>query len=336
MASARHETFRELGLRFFMRAHTGQVREPLATPAAWRGPELAAHDEWVYRLTDRDIAEIDAAVERVRRRGLDVVDVGRDDFELPTLAATIAGWVREIESGRGFVLVKGLPVERYGEADASVAFWGIGQHVGVPGGQNPADELLGHVRDTGESERNPNVRAYQTTAHIAYHADLSDVVALLCMRPGRSGGLSRIVSSVAIYNELLRLRPELVGLLYDDWCLDRRDEQGAGELPYVPIAICRHAGGKLTTFYHSDYLRSAQRHDVVPRFTIEQRELLDLYEEIAGSPAFYLDMSFDVGDMQFLSNRVVLHSRTAYDDFTEPERKRHLLRLWLSSRDDAG
>jgi hypothetical protein len=138
------------------------------------------------------------------------------------------------------------------------------------------------------------------------------------------------VSSVAVYNELLARRPDLVRRLYEPFALDVRNEDPSGRLQHIPIPPCRFAGGRLRTFYHSDYFRSAQRHADLPRFTKTERELLDLYEEIAADPELYLDMDLEPGDIQWLSNHTILHARTAYEDYPEPERKRHLLRLWLS------
>ena len=138
---------------------------------------------------------------------------------------------------------------------------------------------------------------------------------------------------MTVYNELLARRPDLVDRLYEPFLLDTRDEDGRGRLPYVPVPPCRHARGRLATFYHSDYFRSVVRHSEVPPFTEAERTLLDLYESIASSPDLYLDMMFEPGDIQLLSNHFVLHARTAYEDGGDGDGKRHLLRLWLSLRD---
>jgi hypothetical protein len=327
-----HLSFGAQALRYFNRDHETIVRRPLEVPAAWRGPEMARRTDWIVRLTAEQIAELENAAAAAVRRGLGLQDIRRDDFPLPLLAPVIGGWARELASGRGFVLARGLPVERWGDERSALVYWGIGQHLGEPGAQNPQGELLGHVIDTGEDAANPFVRRYRTAGDIAFHCDLADVVGLLCLRTARQGGASRIVSSVSVYNELLRRRPDLVDRLYQPFCLDTRDEQGEGRLPYVPVPPCRYAGGALRTFYHSDYFRSAVRHAEVPPFTEEEKTLLDLYEEIAGSPDFYLDMSFEPGDIQLISNHFTLHARTAYED--DPQHRRHLLRLWLSLRSD--
>ena len=328
-----HLSFGAQAMRYFQRPHESVRREPLAVPAAWRGSEMARRDDWIVRLTAAQIDELERAADAAAARGRDLAAVRREDFPLPTLAPALAGWAHELLHGRGFLLVRGLPVGRWGDERAALVYWGLGQHLGEPGAQNPQGELLGHVVDTGEDAANPYVRRYRTAGDIAYHCDLADAVGLLCLRAARCGGASRIVSSVSVYNELLRQRPDLVERLYEPFCLDTRDEQGEGRLPYVPVVPCRYAGGRLRTFYHSDYFRSAVRHPEVPPFTPEEAALLDLYEAIANSPQLYLDMQFEPGDIQLLSNHFVLHARTAYDDDGGAGRKRHLLRLWLSLRD---
>ncbi len=320
-------SFAEQALHYFHRDHDDVRRDPLTTPAAWRGADLADRRDWIVELGAADVAEIERALAGARDTALGTMR--REDFPLPTLAPRVAEWRRELASGRGFLVVRGLPIERWGDDDASRAYWGLGLHLGRPGAQNPDDELLGHIVDTGEDAANPFVRRYRTAGDIAYHCDLADVVGLLCLRTAKRGGASRVVSSVTVYNELLRRRPDLVGRLYEPFRLDRRDEHGSG-VPWVPVVPCRYARGTLRTFYHSDYFRSVVRHADVPPFTEEERTLLDLYEGIANDPDLCLDMHFAPGDVQLVSNHFLLHARTAYEDHADPARKRHLLRLWLS------
>jgi alpha-ketoglutarate-dependent taurine dioxygenase len=329
MSESPYKSFGEQALHYFRREHDSVRREPLTGASAWRGCDLASSD-FTLRIADEEIAELERAVAHARALGLVLGEVRREDFPLPILAPRIADWTAELRDGRGFLVLRGLPVERWGDDEAALAYWGLGLHLGTPGAQNPAGELLGHVRDTGEEATNPNIRRYRTAGDIAYHCDLADVVGLLCLRTARAGGRSRIASSVTVYNALLARRPELVERLYEPFALDVRDEEGAGGPRTIPVPPCRHADGHLRTFYHSDYFRSAERHPDVPRLTPRERELLDLYEEIARSPEIALEMDFEAGDIQLLSNHLVLHARTAYQDAPEPGRERHLLRLWLS------
>jgi hypothetical protein len=328
--SRSYKSFGDQALHYFRRDHESVRREPVQGPAAWRGRELADDPSWQVALSPDQLGELESAVAQVRSRGLLLGETHRRDFPLPGLAPAIADWRRELRDGRGFLVLRGIPVEAWGDDDAARAFWGLGLHLGHPGAQNPQEELLGHVVDTGEERENPNVRRYRTAGDIAYHCDLADVVGLLCLRTARAGGASRLVSSVSVYNELLRRRPDLVDRLYEPFWLDGRDEGRDGKARVIPVPPCRHARGDLRTFYHSDYFRSAVRHPEVPPFTPRERELLDLYEETAASPELYLDMHFEPGDIQLISNHFVLHARTAYEDDPAAGKKRHLLRLWLS------
>jgi len=335
--SALHATdsvisFGAQALRYYRREHTTAAREPLRVRAAWQGHDLAGSDEWVVRLEASQIAELEAAARAARDRGGRLAEITRESFPLPGLGPSISDWVAELDHGRGFLLLRGLPVERWGEELTSWVYWGLGQHLGEPGAQNMAGDLLGHVFDTGEDAADPYVRRYRTAGEIAYHCDLADVVALLCLNPARRGGISRIASSVAIYNVLLEQRPEWIDRLYEPFLLDTRNEETEDGPAWIPVPPCRHANGRLRTFFHSDYFRSVARHTGVDRPTEEELELLDLYEDIADSEALRLDMELERGDVQLLSNHVVVHARTAYEDHTGSERRRHLLRLWLSLR----
>ncbi|MBW2417636.1 MAG: TauD/TfdA family dioxygenase [Deltaproteobacteria bacterium] len=328
-------SYAEQSLHYFARPHEEPRVTALAGPAAWRGPELSPElrgkRDWRTRLNDAQVSELDRALAAARASGKPTAELTAADFPLPTLAAELARWRSEIEHGRGFLVVSGLPVKRWSRDDCERFFWCLGLHMGRPGAQNPQGDLLGHVTDTGDDDDDPWVRLYRTRADIAYHCDAADVVGLLCLRAAPRGGASRIVSSVTVYNELLARRPDLVARLYEPFAVDVRNEDASGEIRHLPIAPCRYSEGRLRTFYHSDYFRSAQRHDDVAPFSEDERALLDTYESIACDPKLYLDMQLEPGDIQWLSNHVILHARTAYEDHEEPERKRHLLRLWLST-----
>ena len=304
----------------------------IAAPAAWRSRELTSKRDWIHPLTTAGIRDLDRAVERARASGKPLAELRRSDFPLTTLAASVERWLDVLESGRGFLLVRGVPVERYGEQGATLAYWGLGLHLGTPVSQNAAGDLLGHVRDTGAAPSDPTVRLYKTHEQLGFHTDGADIIGLLCLRPAKSGGTSRIASSAAIYNEILRRRPDLVPALYEPFPFDRNGEERPGEPPYFSIPLCRHAHFALRTFYIGWYIRGSQRHASAPRLSPEQRAVIDLIDEIAADPAFHLDMEFVSGDIQWLKNSVTLHARTEFEDHPEPERKRHLLRLWLTSR----
>lgn len=320
-----YKTLTAQTIHYFGRPQLRVLREPLNTPAAWKGSELTRTGQWCETLTDADVAELDHAVAVARTTAKPMGALTKRDFPLPTLSGKIDRWRREVRSGRGFQVLRGVPVERWSQSDAELFFWCFGQHFGIPGAQNPQADLLGHVRDTGESPE--EVRHYRTRVNINFHCDAADVVGLLCLHKAKHGGQSRIVSSVSVYNELLRRRPEWVDRLYEPFLMDTK---GEGGVQYLPVRPCRFDAGRLRTFYHTDYFRSAVGFSGESLLSVDDRAVLDLYNEIADSPEMHLDMDLEPGDVQLLSNHTVLHARTDYEDHLEQDRKRHLLRLWIS------
>lgn len=305
--------------------------EPILAPSAWIGPEQAARRDWVHALTAEELRELTAAVSTVKALDKPLATITRDDAPLDVLGRTISDWGRVLDDGCGFVLVKGVPVHKLSEADVELAYWILGLHLGSPVPQNKKGDLLGHVRDEGDDPTKIGTRLYRTRAGQDFHTDGADIIGLLCLKPSKAGGVSRIVSSVSVFNEVLKRRPGLVPLLFEDFYWDREADAGSGEPPVFKFPICKFENGRLRTFYIGWYIRNAQRFEAVPRLTPDQVELLDLIESVANDPAYHLDMDFEPGDIQFLKNAAILHARTAYEDWEDPTLKRHLLRLWLAA-----
>ncbi len=236
----------------------------------------------------------------------------------------------EVINGRGFVLIKSLPVERWTRREAAMAFLAIGVHLGNLRMQNAQGHLLGHVRDMGRSSDDPNTRIYQTRERQTHHTDSCDVVALMCLRPAKEGGLSSLVSSTTIFNEMRRRRPDLLKVLMEPIETDRRGEVPEGSKPYFTIPVFNYHEGLVSAIYQRQYIESARRFPDVAPLTATQIEALDLLDQLANDPALNLTMEFEPGDIQLVHNHTILHDRTAFEDYPEPERKRHLLRLWLA------
>jgi hypothetical protein len=320
---------------------------PVDDPAAWKGPELQDSTAWQYRLTESDLAEVEAALASTHEKNLALLEIVKSDFPLGRFGRKLRDLRDDLFSGRGFILLKGIPVDRYSKEDIARIYWGLGTHLGYPVPQNARGHMLGHVRDIGvksldatkgkDKQRgffHTELRAYMSSERIFFHVDYADLVGLLCLQPAQSGGLSVIVSALAVHNEIMKRRPDLLRVLYQPFCLDRRKEVPAGARPYFLMPIFHYHGGKLTVHYARTLIQSAQQaFPELPRLSREQLEALDLVDELAGDPAFHLTMDLEKGDIQFLNNHVLMHSRTRYDDFPEPERKRHLLRLWLVAPD---
>src|SRR3954469_123051 len=169
--------------------------------SAWMGSDFRNDDSWIVTLTKNQIAELSDAARPCIERGLDVTQVKRADFVLKTMAPAIEAWAEEINNGRGFVLVKGLPAAVIGDAIVRTIFWGIGLYMGTPVSQNSYGEMLGEVYDEGVKMGTGRVSDYCTNQRVMFHTDRADIVGLLCQRTASSGGLSSLVSSTRIYNE---------------------------------------------------------------------------------------------------------------------------------------
>lgn len=304
--------------------------QPYVSPAAWKGPELAQSNSWIYTLSNDDVAEIDAALTQVKSKDLQIPDITRADFSLPRLSRTLARIADDLENGRGFALVRGIPVENYSTEDSTLIYWGLMTYFGESAAQNMMGELISDVRAIdGDWNQNFNIRGYQTRVHLPFHCDKADLVALMCLQTAKSGGESCISSSVAIHNEILKTRPDLLTALYEPFCIDHRGEEFEGEDPFYVAPVFAIHNGHFYARFGSKYVESAQRFPQVPRLTPAQIEGLDLFGELAMSDALRLDMTFQRGDIQLLNNHLIVHSRTDYDDWPEPERRRHLLRMIL-------
>jgi hypothetical protein len=302
--------------------------------AAWYGPDLAGRGDWIMPLEVGDLAEIAAASAALAGSDTDIAAITARDFPLPNLGPKLTARVRdEVLNGRGFLLLRGLPVERWSDRQAAVAFFGLGAHIGSARSQNAQGHVLGHVQDLGLDAGDPNVRIYQTSARQTFHTDSSDVVGLLCLQTARSGGLSALVSSTTIFNEMRRRRPDLLKLLLEPIATDRRGEVAAGEKPYFEIPVFNWHEGYLSAIYQRQYIASAQRFADAPRLTPAHVEALDLFDSLANDPRLHMFMELRRGDVQLVHNHTLLHDRTAFVDWPEPERRRHLLRLWLAPWD---
>ena len=299
-------------------------------PQVWLGPAMAARNDWVLPWSDADIAEIEAAAAPLAAREADIAALTMADFVLPTLAPRLAAIRAEVLDGRGFVLLRGLPVARWPLRLAATAFYGLGLHLGNAVSQNAQGHLLGHVRDLGLHSDDPRVRIYQTAERQTFHTDSCDIVGLLCLQTARAGGDSALVSTGAVYNAMLQQRPDLAAQLLLPVATDRRGEVPPGQQPFVSIPVLNWFDGRLSGYYHRAYIQSAQRFADAPQLSAAQVEALDLFDALCNSPAHHFLMTLERGDIQLVHNHALLHDRTAFTDWPEPERRRHLLRLWLA------
>ena len=307
-----------------------RLLEPIHEGAAWLPDELCGTDAWVYRLSGPEVEEVLDAVDAVERRGLEIKDITQDDFKVPGLTPALEDIKAELKDGRGFALVRGLPVEGRTLKQTAIAFWGLGRHLGVPKSQNGRGHLLGHVTDIGADASKE--RGYMTASALAFHTDRADRLSLCCVQESKSGGAHRICSSVSLHNEMVKRRPDLAKELTWAFYRTRTGEIPKGETsPFFRQPIFSVQDGYFTARGASLALSRAQSLPGVPKLTDAQKQAIAYYQTLAAEIA--LDLDLERGDITYCNCHVTLHARSGYEDWPEPERKRHLLRLWLSAGD---
>jgi alpha-ketoglutarate-dependent taurine dioxygenase len=289
---------------------------------------LGSVDDFSYAITDRDADELVAGVAAFRRHGAPIEEVSRESFPLQRFAGVLADVRRELIDGRGLVMLRNFPLQRLDREQQAIAYLGLGAHLGKAMSQNAQGHILGHVKDLGGNYADADTRGYMTRAEMRFHSDACDYVGLLCLQTAKSGGASRVASSVTVYNRMLAQRPDLAAALCADLYRSRSGETNPGEQPWIKHPIFCFAEGYFSATGLGAAIDKAQKLPGVPPFTPAQKEAIALYRATVETCA--VDMDFQPGDIQLLNNFVTLHTRREFEDWPEPQRKRHLLRLWLS------
>jgi hypothetical protein len=317
------------------------TRQALTGRDAWLGKDIERSTAWIRELPPAALAEIDTALQAVKRRGLPWREITRDDFPLPTVGALLDDVAEELEHGCGMVKLRTIPVERYSEDELRLIYVGLASHVGRLLFQNRRGELMRDIRDEGAEvgQRYGQVKtesggtflsSYARTLSngaLRFHTDRCDVVALLCVRQARAGGVSKLASAVAAHNTILKRRPDLIEELLKPYHRSRFGEEAGGDRTAYPLPLFGVRDGRFTSHYSRTYVESAQMIDGVPKLTERQIEALDLLDKVAEEQSF--GMTLSPGDIQFLNNHVIYHARTPFEDDAAAGQSRLLYRLWL-------
>jgi hypothetical protein len=316
--------------------------QALGGPACWHGSELRQTDDWVRPWSQACLDQFDRALETAERAGLLWYQVTRSNFALEPVRHEIEQIASYLEDGRGLTKLTGLALGRYELEQLKMLFFGLGSWLGRPVYQSAHGELLGEIcdegatvgatrgqmlDDKGEVFYSSRARA-QSAQPLRWHTDRSDVVGLLCVGKPASGGVSRIASAVAIHDEMVRQRPDLAAVLYED--LERShlgEEAGGGELTYA-IPVWGVRDGKFATHYSRTYVEAAQKLPDAEKLAPVTWEALDFLAALGEELCF--EMVLEPGDIQFINNHVVYHARSAFQDDPDTGRRRLLYRIWLS------
>lgn len=305
----------------------------IESPAAWTAASLAGDPRWIFSLSEPARRDLTQAVLRAQDPEKPLLAYRRADFDLGAATASLTAAFNEAKHGSGIALVRGLPRDTLDEAQFELITWAIGLHAGVPRPQGKASQYISAVRDAGTTYRSAGGRGYSSNAELDFHTDSADIVALTCFNRAKAGGRSMVTSSVSAHNRLLLQRPDLAEALHEPFYFSRQAEQADDEGPFYPNPIFDACEGRLFSKWNRNRLTMAQRIEGVPALTPRQREATDMLDSVLRQPDLMYSMDLQPGDMQLLSNHVMLHSRTNFEDHEDPARKRLLFRLWIAPPD---
>jgi hypothetical protein len=317
---------------FFLKRNRLETRT--MAQKGWIAEDLKDTAQWIHHLSPAEIDNIDKALAQAKATGLTFETLTKENFALPALRPTIERLYQALEEGLGFYVLRGLPAEKYTKDDMRLLYWGIGLNVGTAVSQSNRGDMLGDVRDFGVNTYSKKGRGYMSKQHLQFHADTCDVVCLMVLRVAKQGGLSRFASTLAIRDEIARTRPDLLEVLYQPFHLSWKGQERPGEASHYLQPMFSEEGGKFASRFIPQHIigyeGGAPQIPEVPPPTAQQKEAVDLVLPLANDPRFYGEMMFEPGDMQFMNNHVMLHSRTEFEDYEDPDKKRHLIRMWLS------
>jgi hypothetical protein len=307
-------------------------RSDVGGPSAWLAADLAASKTWERDLDSTEIADITRALvhERSVNPDLDLAAMTVESFPLAGFVDEIGRLRSQIVDGVGTMVYRGFPVDRYSDHELRAIWWGLNLHVGTAVSQSWRGDVIGDVRDIGTGITGRAGRGYTSNTELNFHSDASDVTGLFFLRQGRTGGVSRMASSVAVYDEILRRRPDLLEVLHQPFTVSCQANEMPGELPWYELPVFGRVDDSVSCAFVKTNILWAAKNTGAPPLSDVQVEAVEFLGTVASEPQFWLERRFEAGTMWFCSNHTVLHMRTEFTDFEDVARKRHLLRIWMS------
>jgi len=310
------------------------LTETITDASAWTGESLSGSTDWMEPLSDIEVNEIHAAVDGLKSKNAELFNFTKADFPLPTLGHRLASIIDTVENGRGFAVVRGVPVKDYeDDFDAlKLMYWGLAQNMGTPISQNARGDLICEVTDMGLDNKMANARGYISNSPTSWHCDSCDVVGLFCVHPAKKGGESQLASSISIFNTILKEKPEFLEPLFKGFHYDLWGEGATGglsELTNNRIPVFSYYKGRMSCRYNAkSILRGAVK--TGNSLTDLEEAALEYVRLLAARDDIRFDMDFQQGDIQLNNNHMVLHNRTGFEDWDDAHKRRRLYRLWMN------
>ena len=297
-------------------------------PGAWKASDFASKDDYAFDFSKPHIDALDNALSRVKKGGLTIESIGRDDFSLGAIDDDLTAIQDEVRNKRGIVLIRGFPNNHYDLEDLERVYWGFGTYFGNGVSQSVLGDRVGHVTDMSGDE--PSERSYRNANELTPHTDCNEMIAMLSVRAAKTGGESKYASALTVHNEIRASHAEYLPALYEGFFYHRRGEEPPGADPCtshkVPVFSC--VDGYVSARYVPGYLEAS-----APELGIEFPEALTKamawFNEVASRDDIMLTVLLEPGELSLQNNFTVLHGRAHFEDHADAARKRLLLRLWI-------
>ena len=301
--------------------------EPIEDASVWTGADLESDRSWAFELTPEHRADLDHALQGVKARGLQLAEITRGNFLLPSVDEILRAMLHELRDGRGFAFLRGFPTEDYALEDVEKLYWGLCTHLGTGVTQNSEAGLVHHVTD-GKSRPKQGTRGVGNPGPVGLHIDLADCVVLCCVRQALDDPYSAVASAMTVYNEILRQHPEWLPRLYEGFIWTRRAEEAMGETPVSDFKVPGYsaAGGVVTCRFNGGWIKAGM--DLAgEEMTDEEMAIFKFIRETAAANSYTFPLH--KGDLAFCNNYTVFHGRAGHEPIDDEAQKRLLLRIWM-------
>lgn len=302
--------------------------QPLDHPAVWQGTELLSRPDWEQELTSSDREEIDAALTKVSEQSAENFTAA--DFPLPTLDGKLRKIRDDLENGCGASYLRGFDVSKYSTDEAKKIFWGLMSYIGTPVSQSAEGDRIFSVRDEGFKMGEQKARGPNTSKRLSFHTDRCDVISFLTLKQAKSGGENQLVSSMYLYNEIGRRRPDLLQTLQEPFYYLRHNVDRGNDKPWCRQPVFSIYEGHFACNFLRVLIERAAKSEDLPDLSDKQVEALDFLEDVAAEDGNHVTFRQEPGDLLLVNNWVLLHRRNEFEDFDDLDQRRHLLRIWLS------
>lgn len=308
--------------------------QPLTGRQAWTRADVRDSD---YRVVLSEAARrelLDAAAV-LRRQPVPMLALRPDSLDLPACRAAMEQARAILADGVRFALIDRLPIEQLSLDEAKALYWILSSMLARPVAQKLDGTMVYDVHDTGKQALpGSGVRPDKTNIELQFHNDNSynftmpEYVGLLCVRPAKDGGMSRVMSFATVHNALRERHREVLPRLYESFWFDRQREFHPGEAPTFSAPLFIRDGERLHARMSLHQIRGgyALKGGVVDNATTAALEAI---KDVFADDSLQFQFRLEAGQIQYVANREIGHSRTEFHDFDDVERRRLLVRLWL-------